>query len=297
VNAVRRATMLILIAGTATAAVLGASGNQPTRVGRARATHPSTFFDERAFARAMARSEAIPARRVDGARAVIVPHHWLAGDLIVTGLRDAAAGRRVRRVVLIGPNHIGAGGASVTTSERAWATPFGMVEADAAVGRLVRRGLATERPDILTYEHSIAGLVPAIARLMPDARIVPLAVRRMPESGIRRVAEAVAELSGEETLVVASVDFSHYRSGPEARSRNAESIRTLRTQDVAGLLRYGNEHMDSPASIAILVAAMRTAGANRFVLGADTDSSAITGIAAPPVTSYIVGYYAPRATG
>lgn len=260
---------------------------------RAESTHPSTFYDTASFARAVARAAAAPVRPMPGARAIIVPHHWLAGSLIVGGLRDVAASGTWTRVVLIGPNHSGAGGAAVSTSEWSWTTPFGEVKADGeAVRTLLRRGLAEPRPDVLTYEHSIDGIVPAIARFLPHARLVPLALRaHWTASEVDRLAAALAEIVDERTVVVASVDFSHYLSAGEARGRNTETIAALRSLDSRRILSFGNEHVDSPPAIAAVMETVRRLGATRFELRADTNSTEFGGSTLPPVTSYITGYF------
>jgi len=263
-------------------------------------THPITFFDARAFAAARARVDGQPARPMRGARAIIVPHHWLAGDLILGGLRDAAAGARaagrpITRVILLGPNHVQAGRADVITSDRSWNTPFGPVEVDrAAVERLVRGGIALSQPVVLSYEHSVAGLVPAVALQLPGARIVPLAVRR--DLGPPRAAaagEAVAALAREGTLIVASIDFSHGLVAAAARERNARTLALLRALDVRAMHRLAAdhaEHLDGPGAAAVLVVAVRRLGATRFALRADATSADFGG---PPsdVTSYLTGYY------
>ena len=88
--------------------------------------HRTEFFDQRGFALAVRSVEARPPEPMPGARAIIMPHHWTAGPLIVGPLRDLAATREVRRVILIGPNHTNSGGSAVITSDGAWSTPFGL---------------------------------------------------------------------------------------------------------------------------------------------------------------------------
>jgi hypothetical protein len=88
-------------------------------------SHPLVFFDQRAFAAAEAATAAVPVEPMPGARGLLVPHHWVGGALITTPLRDLAASRQVRRVILIGPNHTNAGSAAVLTSDLSWETPFG----------------------------------------------------------------------------------------------------------------------------------------------------------------------------
>lgn len=269
------------------------TGPAATGAARAPATHRSVFFDEGVWARAYGRASADPAQPHPGLRAMILPHHWLAGSLIVGGFRDLAASGEWRRLILIGPNHSGAGGAAVSTSAWAWTTPFGRVEPDAeSVRGLVGAGLAELKPDVLTYEHSISGLVPPIARFLPGARVVPLALRaRLSASEVGRLVGALAGLMDERTVVVASVDFSHYLSAAEARARNGDSVTALRAMDDARVLSYGNDHMDSPPTIAAVIRLARSLGATRFELLADTDSSRFGGSTRPPVTSYVVGLY------
>ena len=93
-------------------------------------THPLLFFDGRAFAAAAAGTAAAPIQPMPDARGLLLPHHWVGGAFITTPLRDLAASRDVRRVILIGPNHTNAGGAAVLTSHWSWETPFGRVEPD-----------------------------------------------------------------------------------------------------------------------------------------------------------------------
>lgn len=255
--------------------------------------HPQRFFDERTFARAVARANETPVRPMPGARAVIVPHHWLAGHLIVGALRDLAASGDYRRVILIGPNHSGAGGYAATTSEWAWRTSFGTAQPDAdAVRRLTDGGLVRSRPDVLTYEHSIAGLIPAIRSFLPHARVVPLALRNhLSRSRLEALSSAVSALVDETTIVIASVDFSHYLSAREARQRDAETVAALETLDTATILSYGNEHLDSPATVAVVQTAMRAIDATRFELRANLNASDLGASALRDVTSYIVGIY------
>jgi AmmeMemoRadiSam system protein B len=156
---------------------------------------------------------------------------------------------------------------------------------------LLDAGLAIEHPDVLSYEHSVAGVVPAIAVLAPEARVVPLAVRGgLSLSEVRRLAAALARLVDGETVLIASVDFSHYLSALEARARDEETLRTLRAFNSSQVLTYGNEHVDAPPVIATLLETARAVGANRFVFRTRADSSLYTGVSSPPVTSYLQAF-------
>jgi AmmeMemoRadiSam system protein B len=256
------------------------------------AAHPTVFFDERDFALALARVEASEPEPMPGARALIVPHHLLAADLILGGLRDLGASGEYERIILIGPNHVNAGGAGIITSDLTWQTPFGAVDPDGEALSRLTGGIASSEPEVLTYEHSISGVMPAIARYLPGARVLPLALRHdLPAAEIERLAAALAPLLDSRTAIVAAVDFSHYLSAGEAARRDRETLAALEALDSTRILSFGDEHLDSPAAVAVLMEAARLRGAGEFELRENASSSELGGPAASGVTSYICGYY------
>jgi len=263
------------------------SGGQPL------AAHTVTFYDARAFSLALEETAGIPVARMPGARAVVVPHHWLAGHLILSSLRDLAASGGYDRVILIGPDHVGAAGAGAASSDLPWETPFGILRADRqSVSALAAAGVARVEPDTLSQEHSIAGIVPAIAYYLPDAEVIPLALRGDLDIGqVRALARALAPLLDDHTIAIASVDFSHYLSAPEAAASDAETLAAMEAMDSHRLFAFGNEHLDSPPTIALLSEMMRLLQRGEFRLRANTNSGELSGLFRSPVTSYITGYY------
>jgi AmmeMemoRadiSam system protein B len=270
--------------------------HQPSVQGNA--VHQAPSFDPHAFARALARLPRNP-EPMPGVRALILPHHWLAGDLIAAGLRDLAASGRVGRVVLLAPDHPHAGRTPVTTSDRAWRTAFGDLAADtSAVDRLVRTGLVARDPALIEREHGIAGLVPAVAHFLPGARLIPLAVRNdLRPAEIRALADQLARLAEDErTVILLSADFSHDLTAEEARRMDGESLGALRDIDADRVIRFGPEHLDARGATAAVMLALRRLGATTFVLRANSDASAMPGYGGGPVTSYVLGYYRERRT-
>ncbi len=69
------------------------------------------------------------------------------------------------------------------------------------------------------------------------------------------------------------------------------TLTALRAGDSAIRFTLDNRYLDSPESIATLMAPMASAGAGPFVLTADTNSAALRGDELAPTTSYLVGYY------
>lgn len=106
---------------------------------------------------------------------------------------------------------------------------------------------------IVTAPDGRTAVVPAIAHYVPEARVVPLVLRRDMTAGeVETLAAVLAPLLDRRTLVVAAVDFSHYLSAEEARQRDRETLSALDSLDSSGILSFGDDHLDSPASLAAL---------------------------------------------
>ena len=285
---------VFLVAAGALAATRFSPSDEAVPVSvRPAASHPAAFFDDRQFAQSLALAEAAPAEPMTDARAVIIPHHWVGGHLILGALRDLAAAGTYDRIILVGPNHTNAGGAPITTSDLAWETPFGVVSPDPqGLAALPGDVPVSVAPDVLTYEHSIAGIVPAVAYYLPGAAVLPLVFdASISPNEVERLAAALAGLMDERTILIAAVDFSHYLPAEQARLRDAESLDALSGVEASRVMTFGNEHMDSPASIALVMEVVQRLGATEFHLLENADSSEVTGGFSGSVTSYVSGYY------
>jgi AmmeMemoRadiSam system protein B len=275
-------------------ALAGAScgGNATSTAQLAPATHPALFYDNATFFSSVRAAATLPLPEGDVAGAII-PHDWRGGEYIAWLFRSLAKRHPPTTVILIGPNHDNEGYPGVLTSELAWSTPFGLVQPDRElIAALMGRGLVFIDEPVLATEHSVAGIMPAIAYYLPGAHVVPLIIRG--DAGPKvaeRLGQALASQLDDTTLLVAAVDFSHDLVSSAAERNNAVTLAALRAGDSATLFTLDNRYLDSPESIAVLMASMASAGAGPFVLTADTNSAALRGDELAPTTSYLVGYY------
>ena len=279
-----------LIALALAGASCGGSTTSTTQL--APAAHPALFYDDATFFSSVRAAAALPLPEGDVAGGII-PHDWRGGEYIAWLFRSLAERGPPDTVILIGPNHDNEGYPGVLTSELAWSTPFGLVQPDRErIDALIGRGLISVDEPVLSTEHSVAGIIPAIAYYLPGARVVPLIIRgdAGPEDAERLGRALAAELDGD-TLLVAAVDFSHDLVSSAAERNNAVTLAALRAGDGATLFTLDNRYLDSPETIAVLMASMASAGAGPFVLTADTNSAALRGDELAPTTSYLVGYY------
>ena len=127
--------------------------------------------------------------------------------------------KRLKRVVILGPNHrVPLDGIALHPAE-AWATPLGVapVAADAARAILSLDGVEVDaRP--FAGEHSLEMPLIFVQRLLPGVEIVPVLVGAAEPA---LVEEAVERLwGGPETAICLSSDLSHFLSAPAARGRD-----------------------------------------------------------------------------
>lgn len=149
------------------------------------------------------------------ARALVVPH---AGYSFSGPTAALAFGRLpeegVRRVILLGPSHHMrfSGGALPAEGVTAFETPLGKMTLDAkAIKKLRRSGGFSGPAGAHDPEHSLEVELPFIQVVAPEAKLVPIAVGS--ESDFEtclEMAEAIAGLLDESTVVIASSDFTHH---------------------------------------------------------------------------------------
>ena len=214
-------------------------------------------------------------------KAVIAPHagYRYSGPTAGAAYRALAPWRgRVTRVVLAGPAHrVRVEGVGVCTAD-AWRTPLGDMAVDVPACRdLVDRGDAVEADDAHGPEHSLEVHLPFIHEVLGPVSIVPLVMGRATAEQTARVLERV--WGGDETVVVASSDLSHYLDETAARARDhrtALAILENRSADVgpydacgcvpvAGLLLAARDHGIAARTLAVSTSAASSGDVERVV--------------------------------
>jgi MEMO1 family protein len=165
-------------------------------------------------------------------KAVIAPHAGYRYSGATAGYAyHALAPRRgqVERVVVVGPAHrVRVAGVGLSTA-RAWATPFGPLEVDAAACcELAEMPGVVVADDAHAPEHSIEVHLPFVHEVFGEVSLVPLVVGRASVAAVAQVLDAV--WGGPETAIVISSDLSHYLDETTARRRD----RTTATAIVEG---------------------------------------------------------------
>lgn len=145
-------------------------------------------------------------------KAIIAPHagYIYSGPIAasVYALLNQAA-KNIRRVIVLGPTHrVGVDGLALPSASH-FSTPLGMIEIDQEA-----RAMLADLPQVLVadpphaQEHSLEVQLPFLQSVLPNFRLVPLAVGHASAEAVAAVLDRL--WGGPETLIVVSSDLSHY---------------------------------------------------------------------------------------
>lgn len=151
-------------------------------------------------------------------RALIVPHAgYRFSAPVAAQAYHTIENRDYRRVIILAFSHRNASryrGIDLPRDLAACETPLGHVPLDRPIcDKLLQSPLFAPHDNIDAGEHSLELQLPFLRYLLPDAKIIPLLVGRMEEDDYTAAAKALLEVIDNQTLIVASTDFTHY--GPD----------------------------------------------------------------------------------
>ncbi len=177
--------------------------------------------------------------------ALICPHAGYQYSGAVSAAAYASLrGQSYKRVIVLAFSHRNAGryrGVDVPKELTAYATPLGNVPIDReACDRLLKSPLFTSNPATDGNEHSLEGQLPFLQRVLKEFSLVPLLIGQMSDRDYGAAAQAIVPLLDNDTLLVASSDFTHYgqRYDYQPFKDDVENkLRELAEQAAAPILR------------------------------------------------------------
>lgn len=276
-----------LLVAASTALLWPQTGTEPLI---APVTHYSTLMGKEFFDRAYEQAPQTVGIPPEGIKVIggTVNHHLLAAPLDAQFF-EGIAYQKPKRVILIGPDHLSRGSAPITATLGTWATPYGDLKTDTRlVSRLAQEKLVNIEESPFDYEFSVGGLVPFIKRSLPDAEVAAIIVR-IDAKDAELDALAAALPADKDTVVISSIDFSHYLPSRAAEFHDATNRAIIGAFDYA---KFNRLEIDSPPSLRVLLKYLEGRHAQRATLIANTDSAKITHQPdTPETTSYLNQYF------
>jgi AmmeMemoRadiSam system protein B len=143
--------------------------------------------------------------------------------------------------IILGPNHQDVSTSLSIMRQGVWETPLGDVSINTTLADLIMKqsGILKENAKSHSQEHSLEVQMPFIQYLKGDISFVPISVayfatyEELVELG-KAVAGAIQEF-GQDVLIVASTDMSHYVSQEEAKEKDFLAIEKILDLDAQGL--------------------------------------------------------------
>ncbi len=211
-------------------------------------------------------------------QALILPHagYRYSGQTAAYGIKQIA-GKPFSRVIVMGPSHHAALENRVCVSDFThYRTPLGEVPIDwAFVAALRQNELFQSVPSAERPEHSVQIEVPLLQEALGSFKLVPLVLGQLDAATARAAGERIASLIDEETLVIASSDFTHYGANYDfvpftekieenLKKLDMGAVEQITAKDPEGFLRYvGNSGATicGRAPIAVLLSMLPGASA------------------------------------
>lgn len=219
----------------------------------------------------------------------IIPHHILP-SFIIADFFSRLSAKEVEIIILVGPNHYERGNFGAITSKYKWETPFGVLEPNLKiVTDLEEKHLVKADEIVIPLDHSMTSILPFIQYYLPNSKVVPLILKNdFDEEDVDELVIALQKyIQNQKVIILASVDFSHYLTNFEAKEKNEQSLSAIKERSYDEIFSFGNDHIDSPASVAVVLKTMDAIDAKQMTVLHDTNSGEMLGDNSAQITSYL----------
>lgn len=187
-------------------------------------------------------------------------------------------------VLIIGPNHHGTGAAALYPDGE-WLTPLGAVAINSRLNSLLLRHTPYIQSDTAAHqlEHSLEVQLPFIQYLRPDVTISAICLGHGDYAQLRDIGHGIAAAIseyGEEVLIVASSDMTHYESAVSARLKDEIALERALALDGKGLLDVCHSRRITMCGVVpatVMIEAALQLGATKAELVAYGTSGDVTG--------------------
>lgn len=220
-------------------------------------------------------------RRVVG---IVAPHAGYVYSGVVAGSIYGAI-EIPRTVLVLCPNHHGFGAPTALSPDDAWLTPLGAVPVEKRLSALLQERIPFVTVDTSAhrFEHSLEVQLPFIQFMREDVRIVPLCLGFSDFEHCRQLGLGIGQVVkayGEDVLIVASSDMTHYESAESARKKDEQALAAVLALDGEGLVKVCRQKRITMCGVipaAVMLEAAKVLGATAAELVSYRTSGDVTG--------------------
>jgi len=194
----------------------------------------------------------VPVQKAEGQpRILIVPH----AGYVYSGSIAAYSFKRLenlgyKRAIVIGPSHHFPATGLVLSGATHWQTPLGLVKVADINSDLAKEENFTINDRVHEPEHSLEVEVPFLQIVTPDIEIIPIIVGQLNASQQSDFVEVLDQYLDAQTVLIVSVDLSHYHKYDEAVELDNQSIEHILNLDSQEIL---NDEIDASWAVAAVL--------------------------------------------
>lgn len=220
----------------------------------------------------------------------IVSHHLLIEEEI-ENFFEAFSGQNIDTVVVVGPNHFGLGNGGVLTTKESFETSYGKLNVDERVVDELTKVVDVKMDNSpFEIDHSILTLTPFIKKYLGEVKVVPIVLKMgsFEESTLSNVSEVLNKTLSADSIVIASVDFSHHLNNNMADFHDEMSLSVIGNFDFSRIKKL---EVDSPASLFLVLDFLKKRGIQKMS-HFSTNSAKFSGeLESEDVTSYLFAHF------
>ncbi len=233
-------------------------------------------------------SLAVPEVNVTG---LIVPHFAPVSYMTQDALKQVTTTPDL--IILIGPNHFEAGAFPITTGVYQPQMFSRNANFDTAkMQQLVALGIVQRDEGVISGDHSIGTPLSIILSRFPNAKVLPIVLKYQQNSqNIEKLVRGLQSISTSNTLIVASLDFSHYLSSDIAPLKDAQTKQYIAARDYKHIEGLSNDYIDSPWTLITFLKYLEASGVHEGKQLAHTNTGQIAGQTIESSTSFFTYIY------
>ena len=166
----------------------------------------------------------------------VVPHHLLAEEIVEDFFQCISSEEKIETLILLSPDHFHSGtlnddNAFITLDWKSGSEKeeFDNIKIDSLLGKkLTGENKITLNSSAIIYDHGITNLILYIKKYFPESKFLPILIPiDITKEQIEHLVKTINTETPAQTIIIASVDFSHYLPSQAADFHDAKSIRVL----------------------------------------------------------------------
>jgi MEMO1 family protein len=182
--------------------------------------------------------------------AIMVPHagYDFSGRVAAYAYK-ALRGRKTGTVIIMCNSHAEYFSGVAVDNHDAWQTPLGEIEVDKKLAeKLVSfdKSIQYNAKPFTAQDQTIEVQLPFLQTVLPSGfKILPIYFGNVGSETYKKLASAIAANLGDDDLIIASTDMSHYPKYEDANKIDNETLKIIKSGDVEELNKHIDDVMNS----------------------------------------------------